>query len=113
MKLLESKNMVKIQEDVIPDDYEITRVVAKGTKDGRKKNVIVDAHFPPYKPWRASCSQYNVGIPGSIAAQWIASEGNELPRGVVPAERVFEPSKFFPALEKRRIRIRKRLAVGN
>jgi lysine 6-dehydrogenase len=113
LKLLESKNLVKIQEDVIPDDYEITRVVAKGTKDGRKKNVIVDAHFPPYKPWRASCSQYNVGIPGSIAAQWIASEGNELPRGVLPAERVFEPSKFFRELEKRRIRIRKRLAVGN
>ena len=113
LKLLESKNLVKIQEDVVPNDYEITRVVAKGTKDGKKKSVIVDAHFPPYKPWRASCNQYNVGIPGSIAAQWIASEAGELPRGVLPAEQVFEPLKFFRELEKRKIRIRKRLALGN
>ena len=73
LKLLESKNMVKIQEEVVPDDYEITRVIAKGSKDGKKKTVMVDAHFSAYKPWRVSCSQYNVGIPGSIAAQMLAS----------------------------------------
>jgi saccharopine dehydrogenase-like NADP-dependent oxidoreductase len=111
LKLLESKNMVKLQEDVVPNDYEITRVVAKGSKDGKKKTVIVDAYFPPYKPWRVSCSQYNVGIPGSVAAQFIASE-EELPRGVLPAEKVFEPTEFFRELEKRKIRIRKRI-VGN
>jgi lysine 6-dehydrogenase len=112
LKLLESKNMVKIQEDVVPDDYEITRVVAKGSKDGKKKTVIVDAYFPAFKPWKVSCSQYNVGIPGSIAAQWIASDFGELPRGVLPSERVFEPTRFFRELEKRKIRVRKRV-IGN
>jgi hypothetical protein len=58
-----------------------------------------------------SCSQYNVGIPGSIAAQFMASS-NRLPFGVLPAERVFEPIEFFTQLEKRRIKIRKR-TVGD
>jgi saccharopine dehydrogenase-like NADP-dependent oxidoreductase len=109
LKLLESKNMVKIQEDVVPDDYEITRVIAKGSKDGKKKTVVVDAHFAAYKPWRVSCSQYNVGIPGSIAAQMLASPLEKWPKGVLPAERVFNPVEFFRELEKRKIKIRKRI----
>jgi lysine 6-dehydrogenase len=109
LKLLDLKNMIKIQEDVLPDDYEITRVIARGSKDGRKRTAIVDAHFPSYKPWRVSCSQYNVGIPGSVAAQMIASAPQSLPKGVLPAERVFNPVKFFIELEKRKIKIRKRL----
>jgi saccharopine dehydrogenase-like NADP-dependent oxidoreductase len=109
LKLLESKNMVKIQEEVVPDDYEITRVIAKGSKDGEKKTVIVDAHFAAYKPWKVSCSQYNVGIPGSIAAQMLASNIEKLPKGVLPAEQVFEPLEFFKELEKRKIQVIKRL----
>ncbi len=109
LKLLELKNMVKIQEDVLPNDYEITRVIARGFKNGKRRTVIVDAHFPSYKPWRVSCNQYNVGIPGSIAAQMIASNFEKLPKGVLPAERVFDPGEFFRELGKRKIRIGKRL----
>ena len=114
LKLLESKNMVKIQEDAVPDDYEITRVVARGFSSGKTKRrkkktvVVVDAHFPPYKPWKASCSQYNVGVPGSIAAQLVASDPSRFPKGVLPAEQVFDPREFFKELEKRKIVIRKR-----
>ena len=109
LKLLESRNMIKIQEEVVPDDYEITRVIAKGSKNGKKKTVIVDAHFAAYKPWRVSCSQYNVGIPGSVAAQMLISDLVEFPKGVLPAEEVFDPGKFFKELEKRKIKIRKRI----
>lgn len=109
LKLLESKNMVKIQEEVVPNDYEITRVIARGSKNRKRKTVIVDAHFSCYKPWRVSCSQYIVGVPGSVAAQLISANRDRLPKGVLPAERVFSPIEFFKELEKRNIKIRKRM----
>lgn len=110
LKLLESKNIVKIQEEVVPNDYEITRVIARGsTKNGKRKTVIVDAHFSCYKPWRVSCSQYIVGVPGSMAAQLIAANRDTLPKGVLPAERVFSPIEFFKELAKRNIKITKRM----
>ncbi|MGI0084290.1 MAG: saccharopine dehydrogenase family protein, partial [Nitrososphaerales archaeon] len=62
LKLLESKGMLKMPEDVIPDDYEVTRVIAKGRQGVKKRKIVVDAFFPPYKPWKVSCSQYNVGV---------------------------------------------------
>ncbi len=111
LELLKSKGMLKMPKNVIPDDFEVTRVIVKGlSKINRKKTVVVDAFFPPYKPWRVSCSQYNVGIPGSIAAQFIASRKDLLPKGVLPPEKVFEPLEFFKELEKRNIRVTQRVS---
>ncbi len=108
LKLLESKGMLKMPQDVVPDDYEITRVIAKGRQGAKKRKIIVDAFFPPYKPWKVSCSQYNVGIPGSIAAQIIASRRGDLPKGVFPPESLFDPREFFAELDKRGIKVRMR-----
>lgn len=108
LKLLESKRMLRAPAYSIPNDYEITRVIAKGRHKGKNRKVVVDAFFPAFKPWKVSCSQYNVGIPGSVAAQMIA--GKKVQKtGVLPAEQVFEPDDFFRELQKRRIRIRHRI----
>jgi saccharopine dehydrogenase-like NADP-dependent oxidoreductase len=111
LELLKSKGMLKIPKNIVPDDYEVTRVIVKGLskKTRRKKTVVIDALFPPYKPWKVSCSQYNVGVPGSIAAQLIALHKRALPNGVQPPEKVFEPLEFFKELEKRNIRVKQRI----
>jgi lysine 6-dehydrogenase len=107
LNLIGSKGMLQTPENSVPNDFEITRVIVQGRLGSAKKKVIVDAYFPSFKPWRVSCSQYNVGIPGSIAAQMIGS-GKVESNGVRPAEQVFEPRIFFKELAKRRIRIRQR-----
>ncbi len=112
LDLFKKRGILKMPSDAVPDDFEVTRVIVKGwSKRGRRKarkTVVSDAYFPAYKPWKVSCSQYNVGIPASIAAQIIASHGETLPKGVLPAEKVFEPSAFFEELEKRNIIVRKK-----
>lgn len=112
LDLFKKRGMLKMPSDAVPDDFEVTRVIVKGWSNRGKrtarKTVLIDAYFPAYKPWKVSCSQYNVGIPASIAAQTIASQGNTLPKGVLPAEKVFEPSTFFKELEKRNIIVRQK-----
>lgn len=108
LKLLKKRGMLKIPEEAIPEDFEVTRVIAKGRKGSVKKQVIVDAFFPPYKPWKVSCSQYNVGIPGSIASQIVASEREKYPSGVFPPEQLFDPERFFRELKTRGIEVRTR-----
>jgi saccharopine dehydrogenase-like NADP-dependent oxidoreductase len=112
LELLKRRGMLKIPREAIPDDFEVTRVIVKGrSKRNRgKKMVVIDAYFPAYKPWKVSCSQYNVGIPGSIAAQFIATRKDVLPNGVLPPEKVFEPLEFFRELEKRNIKVRQRIS---
>lgn len=112
LELLKSRGMLKMSKNLIPNDFEITRVIVKGLskQNRRKKTIVIDAFFPPYKPWRVSCSQYNVGIPGSIAAQLIATRRDALPEGVLPPEKVFEPLEFFKELEKRHITVRQRVS---
>jgi saccharopine dehydrogenase-like NADP-dependent oxidoreductase len=111
LSLLSARGGLRMPIDAVPNDFEITRVVSYGWKDGRKSRIVVDTFFPAYKPWRVSCSQYNVGIPASIAAQKIASEGDLLPKGVLPPERVFDPSPFFRELEKRKITVKRRFVA--
>jgi saccharopine dehydrogenase (NAD+, L-lysine-forming) len=108
LKLLESKGMTRIPSNVVPDDFEITRVIAEGKSGSKKKRIIVDCYFPPYRPWKVSCSQYNVGIPGSIAAQLIASKEEIFSKGVLPAESVFDPLEFFAELSGRGIKVKTR-----
>jgi saccharopine dehydrogenase-like NADP-dependent oxidoreductase len=106
ISLLKRRGMLKMPKDAVPNDYEITRVIVKGLSRAKKsKTVVVEAYFPSYKPWRVSCSQYNVGIPASIAAQMVADR-DTLPKGVLPPEKVFEPLKFFKELEKRGIMVK-------
>lgn len=110
LEVLKRRGMLKMPIDVVPNDFEVTRVIVKGLskRNRRKKTVVIDAFFPAYKPWRVSCSQYNVGIPGSIAAHFIATQKDMLPKGVLPPEEVFDPLAFFKELEKRNIKVRQR-----
>jgi lysine 6-dehydrogenase len=108
LTLLDSRGILKSSAVATPNDFEITRVIVKGRSKRKKKKIVVDAFFPPYRPWKVSCSQYNVGIPGSIAAQMIANK-KVTKAGVFPAEQVFEPRDFFKELHKRGIRIRHRV----
>jgi lysine 6-dehydrogenase len=105
MKLLASCGLTKIPENVVPDDFEITRVNTYGTKDSKEKKVVVDCFFPAFSPWKASCSQYNVGIAGSIAAQKLLKM-KEPPIGVLPPELVFDPKNFFQDLQNRGITVK-------
>jgi saccharopine dehydrogenase-like NADP-dependent oxidoreductase len=113
IELLRRRKMLKMPEDAVPNDFEITRVIVKGLSKQnlkRRKTVILEAYFPAYKPWRVSCSQYNVGIPSSIAAQFIAIGKDTLPNGVLPPERVYEPLEFFKELQKRGITVKQRIS---
>jgi lysine 6-dehydrogenase len=106
LALMKSKGLLKAS-DQAANDFEISRVIAKGSSRGRQKRVVLDAYFPSFKPWKVSCSQYNVGIPGSIAAQMIARRRTNA-TGVLPAEMVFDPPEFFCELESKGIKIRQR-----
>jgi lysine 6-dehydrogenase len=108
LSLIDSKGMLKTDLNKVPDDFEITRVIVKGRMKGKRKKMVMDAFFPAYKPWKVSCSQYNVGIPGSIAAQMIGNKKVNK-TGVFPAEQVFEPDDFFKELRDRGIKIRRRV----
>jgi lysine 6-dehydrogenase len=115
LELLKGKGMLRVPRNVVPNDFEITRVVVNGMskQNRKKKTVVMDAFFPSYKPWRVSCSQYNVGIPSSIAAQFIATQRDALPKGALPPEKVFEPNEFFKELGKRGITVKQRILTQN
>jgi saccharopine dehydrogenase-like NADP-dependent oxidoreductase len=104
MTLLAEKKLLGYPESVIPDDYETTRVQVFGEKKKQKVVYNADVIFPPKKEWRASCSQYDVGIPASIAAQMIA-KGDISVKGAVPPEVCVDPEPFIAELAKRNIKV--------
>jgi len=102
--VLQASGLLGFPENVIPNDWEISKVIVNGKMKGKKATYILEAIYPPRKDWGVSCSQYNVGIPGSIVAQMIA-KGEIQQKGVLPPEKCVEPKLFFEELCKRGIRI--------
>jgi saccharopine dehydrogenase-like NADP-dependent oxidoreductase len=102
LKNLEANNLIGFPEGIDPNDYETTRVEVVGLKDGKSVVYVLDVIFPPKKEWHASCSQYNVGVPASIAAQMLVN-GEIQEKGVVPPELCINPEPFFEELAKRGI----------
>lgn len=104
LKTLEANNLIGFPKNVEPNDYEITRVEVFGKRKGKKVTYVLDTIFPAKKEWHVSCSQYNVGVPASIAAQMLLS-GEVKEKGVVPPEACINPEPFFQELAKRNIHV--------
>lgn len=102
--VIEETGLEGLPENVIPNDWEATKVIVDGKIDGKKATYTVEVIFPPRKEWRASCSQCGTGIPGSIVAQMIA-KGEIEERGALPPEKCVKPKPFFEELLKRGIQV--------
>ncbi len=102
--LIESRGLIGYPEDVVPNDWEITRVVVEGAKDGRELRLVYDIIIPPKPEWKMSCAQVGVGIPASIVAMMIAN-GEIKAKGVVPPEVCVPPERLFEELGKHGIKI--------
>jgi saccharopine dehydrogenase-like NADP-dependent oxidoreductase len=85
--------------NLVPDDWEITRVLVSGKSSGKSRTLQYDVTIPPRKDWKMSCSQYGVGVPASIGALMIGN-GTVKARGVVPPESCIETSAFMKELER-------------
>lgn len=88
-------------------DYERTVVEVRGGKEaGREKRVVITVDFKYDERLRMSASQKQVGVPGSIVAQMVASGTIKGGKGVKPPEQIVPPKLFFPELAKRDIKVR-------
>jgi saccharopine dehydrogenase-like NADP-dependent oxidoreductase len=83
--------------------YKITRVIVKGTEDGKKVTWFMDGHTSGKPAWGLGL-EISVGSPLSIAAQMLAN-GEIAARGVVPPELAVPPDLFFKHLRKRGVRV--------
>ncbi|MGD8505848.1 MAG: saccharopine dehydrogenase C-terminal domain-containing protein [Candidatus Bathyarchaeota archaeon] len=104
LKLLKEQNMIGLPQDVTPDDWEITRIIAIGKKNGKKLSHTVDSVFRSNKAWKCNAGQVAVGVPASITAQMLA-KGEIDVKGAIPPELCIEPEPFFAELAKRNIRV--------
>ena len=104
LKLLKEQNMMGWPEDIIPDDWEITRSIAIGKKKGKKISYIMDSIFRSNKAWKCTAGQVAVGVPASIAAQMIA-KGDIDAKGTIPPELCVKPEPFIAELAKRDIKV--------
>jgi saccharopine dehydrogenase-like NADP-dependent oxidoreductase len=104
LKLLNSQNLMGCPEGVTPDDWEVTRIIAIGKKDGKKVSYTMDSIFRSKAEWRATAGEVAVGVPASIAAQMLA-RGDIKVKGALPPENCIDPEPFMAELAKRDIRV--------
>ncbi len=104
LKLIESRGLLGYPEDVVPNDWEITRMIIEGTRNGRKLKLVYDIIIPPKPEWKMSCAQVGVGIPASIVAMMIA-DGEIKTKGVAPPETCVPTDRFFEELGRHGIKI--------
>ena len=104
LKLLNEQNMMGWPEDIIPDDWEIVRIIAIGKKKGKKTSYTVDSIFRSNKKWKGAAGQVAVGVPASIAAQMLA-KGEIETKGAVPPEICIKAEPFLAELTKRDIKV--------
>src|ERR1039457_3538560 len=83
-----------------PNDYEVSRVVVRGSK----KAVTMDCHAKANRRWHASAGDVDTGCPPSIIAQMIAT-GVIAQRGVLPPEVAVPVEPFFWELRRRGMKI--------
>jgi len=103
LKLLDSQNLMGCPEGVTPDDWEVTRIIAIGKKNGKKVSRTMDSVFRSKAHWRATAGEVAVGVPASIAAQMLA-RGDIKVKGVIPPENCIDPEPFIAELGKRDIK---------
>jgi lysine 6-dehydrogenase len=80
-----------------PDDCDVLRVVAQGTRDGAGVELIEEMVVRPYKPWQVAAGDIDTGVPLAIAGILLASGAAER-TGTHGVERVFDPRAFLHEL---------------
>ena len=104
LNTLKARNLLGLPKGVTPDDWEVTRIIAIGKKNGKKTSYMMDSIFRSNKKWRATAGEVAVGVPASIAAQMLAKGEIDM-KGAVPPEVCIEPKSFMNELAKRNIEI--------
>ena len=79
-----------------PDDCDVLRVVAVGSRDGAPVELIEEMVVRPYRPWGVGGGDVDTGVPLAIAGILLAQGG--CPSGAHGAELVFEPHAFLREL---------------
>jgi saccharopine dehydrogenase-like NADP-dependent oxidoreductase len=82
-----------------PDDCDVLRVVAQGTRDGAPVELTEEMIVRPYEPWQVAAGDIDTGVPLAIAGILLASGASQRP-GVHGAEIVFEPRAFLRELAR-------------
>jgi len=90
----------------VPDEYEILRVVVKGTVGGRAVTDTIDCHCPGIPQWGYGVD-VDTGCPPSIVMQMLA-RGDITARGVLPPEQCIPVQPFFAELKKRGMKIERK-----
>ncbi|HLZ25117.1 MAG TPA: saccharopine dehydrogenase NADP-binding domain-containing protein [Ktedonobacterales bacterium] len=80
-----------------PDDCDVLRVVAEGTRHEQPAQLIEEVVVLPYKPWGVGAGDIDTGVPLAIAGILLAS-GKATAAGVFGAEMVFDPREFLREL---------------
>ena len=86
-----------------PDEYEVLRVVVRGTSAGERIEEVLDFHTAGIAAWGIGIDA-DTGCPPSIAMQLLLA-GAITARGVLPPERAIPVAPFFAELGKRGMRI--------
>jgi saccharopine dehydrogenase-like NADP-dependent oxidoreductase len=68
-----SKRLLGHPKDIIPRDWECSRVEAAGKRQGRPVGLQLEVLYPSKEEWKASSTQYGVGIPSSIVEQMLGA----------------------------------------
>lgn len=90
---------------VEPDDCDVLRVEASGTKDGTQMELTEEVVVLPYKPWGIAAGDLDTGVPLAISGILLAS-GEAVVPGCHGAERVFEPRRFLAELARYGLHVR-------
>ncbi len=105
IEFLKSQGILTPPNDIQIKDYERTVVDVTGEENGKSKNVKIIIDFKYDEAKKLSASAKEVGVPGSIVAQMIAS-GILKGKGVKPPEQIIPPKILFAELGKRDIKVR-------
>jgi lysine 6-dehydrogenase len=81
-----------------PNDCDVLRVVAQGTRDGKAIELVEEMIVRPYAPWRVGAGEIDTGAPLAVAGVLLARGGH--PTGAHGAECVFDPHEFLRELTR-------------
>ena len=81
-----------------PNDCDVLRVIAQGTRDGKGIELVEEMVVRPYTPWRVGAGERDTGVPLAIAGILLGRGGH--PVGAHGAECVFDPHEFLRELAR-------------
>lgn len=82
------------------NDCDVLRAVVKGSKDGVKKEIIVESIIRTSEKWGFMAGALDTGVPPSIVAQMICN-GSITDKGVYSGEQAIPALQYFEELSKR------------